>query len=311
VRSLIRLLLFCVLLLAGAPALHASLPQNRAGEIFSLAASPRPEIALQVPELRLDNPALYGESASGRTFWSMFDPEGLFWKEMANDVAGFVTATLVGWTEANASVGKPIQPATRAEGMGLQTGRLLAVAQGAAEMVQGGTTAAGGAAFAPETGGVSILATVAGAVEAVHGAVVTVNGVRLAMQAGPLPDSGTSNPGGKSTREAVEENQKKVPNPDGSKGKLDHQEANKKLVDELREEHPDADAVLSNKSIKELTGLNRRPDATVIKDGKVVKVGEVARTNKDGSLVSREQIKQEEYDKAGIPSTVKTLPSGR
>lgn len=30
-----------------------------------------------MPELRLDNPLLYGESASGDTFWTKFDPEGL------------------------------------------------------------------------------------------------------------------------------------------------------------------------------------------------------------------------------------------
>lgn len=87
-RSFLRLLLFCVLLLAGAPALRASIPKTRAGNFFALAAEPRPEIALQVPELRLDNPALYGESASGRLFWSKFDPEGLSEQEVAAIVNG-------------------------------------------------------------------------------------------------------------------------------------------------------------------------------------------------------------------------------
>ena len=40
----------------------------------------------------------------------------------------------------------------------------------------------------------------------------------------------------------------------------------------------------------------------------VFEVGEVARTNKDGSIVSREQKKQDQYEAAGIPSTVKKLP---
>ena len=113
---------------------------------------------------------------------------------------------------------------------------------------------------------------------------------------------------GKTARQQSEENQKKVPNPDGSKGKADHQKANDDLVDEMRAKHPDADEIRTNRSIKPETGLNRRPDAAVIKDGKVVEVGEVARTNQNGSIVSREQKKQEQYNGAQIPSTIKTLP---
>lgn len=65
--------------------------------------------------------------------------------------------------------------------------------------------------------------------------------------------------------------------------------------------------VRSNQSINAETGLNRRPDAVAVKDGKVV---EVARTRVDNqTMVTREQVKKKVYDRAGIPSTFKTLPA--
>jgi len=95
------------------------------------------------------------------------------------------------------------------------------------------------------------------------------------------------------------------PNPNGSKGAPDHQNAVSKIVDFFKKLFPD-DRVESNKGIP---GSNRKPDASVIApDGTLKAVGEAARTNKDGSLVPREQAKQDEYNKAGIPSTVITLP---
>jgi hypothetical protein len=116
------------------------------------------------------------------------------------------------------------------------------------------------------------------------------------------------NPGGPTAQDIAEANQKKVPNPDGSKGKADHQKSVNDLVKQKQAEHPDADEIRSNQSIEDLTGLKRRPDVAVVKNGQVVEVGEVARTNKNGSIVSREQKKQDEYRAAGIPSTVKQLP---
>ena len=101
------------------------------------------------------------------------------------------------------------------------------------------------------------------------------------------------------------------PNPNGSKGKEDHQTANDTLVKDFNERYPASDGyeVRSNQSIKAETGLNRRPDAAAVKDGKVVEVGEVARTRADNTtLVTREQKKQVEYEQASIPSTVKKLP---
>ncbi len=103
------------------------------------------------------------------------------------------------------------------------------------------------------------------------------------------------------------------PNPDGSPGKADHREANQKLVDMKREEYPASEGytVDSNKSIKSDTGVNRRPDVSVRdREGNLVQVGEVARTNKDGSLVVRERVKQDEYKAAGIKCVVVKLGEG-
>jgi hypothetical protein len=67
--------------------------------------------------------------------------------------------------------------------------------------------------------------------------------------------------------------------------------------------------VRSNQSIEQETGLKRRPDAAAVKNGKVIAVGEVARTQADGkTIVKREQIKQQEYKAAGIKkSTIKKI----
>lgn len=98
---------------------------------------------------------------------------------------------------------------------------------------------------------------------------------------------------------------KSPPNPNGSKGAPDHQNAVAKLLDFFRKLFP-GDRIQSNQGIP---GSNRKPDVSVIApDGTLKAVGEVARTNKDGSLVPREQAKQNEYNQAGIPSTVMTLP---
>jgi hypothetical protein len=60
--------------------------------------------------------------------------------------------------------------------------------------------------------------------------------------------------------------------------------------------------ILQNKSIKD-TGVNRIPDV-VVRDkltGQVLEVYEAARTNADGSFVSREIDKMQDYIDAGIP----------
>jgi hypothetical protein len=100
------------------------------------------------------------------------------------------------------------------------------------------------------------------------------------------------------------------PNPDGPPGKKDHRDAVDALVDDFNARYPASEGyeVRSNKSILNETGINRRPDAAALKDGKVLEVGEVARVNQNGSLVPREALKQSEYEAAGIPSTVVEIP---
>lgn len=68
---------------------------------------------------------------------------------------------------------------------------------------------------------------------------------------------------------------------------------------ELGRDYPGHE-IRSNKSIEKETGLKRRPDAAAVKDGKVVAVGEVVRSD-DCTLPPREQKKVGEYKKKGIP----------
>ena len=109
---------------------------------------------------------------------------------------------------------------------------------------------------------------------------------------------------------SVRNTSKTPPNPDGSVGKADHREAVDEMVEQFKDKYPKEEGfeVRTNKSIEKETGLNRRPDAAALKDGNVVEVGEVARTNQDSTLVPREVLKQRQYKAKGIPSTIKTLP---
>ena len=99
------------------------------------------------------------------------------------------------------------------------------------------------------------------------------------------------------------EGEKKVPNPNGQHGKEDHRETVKELRQKAEEEFP-GDLIQEGKSIKPQTGINRRPDVSALdrETGEVKKVYEAARTNKDGSIVKREALKQEQYNAADIPS---------
>ena len=76
-RHALRLVLFVLLFLSGPQPGMASLPKDHFAANPSPAVSPLVEVELQVPELRLDNPLLYGES-DRITLWTKFDPEGLF-----------------------------------------------------------------------------------------------------------------------------------------------------------------------------------------------------------------------------------------
>jgi RHS repeat-associated protein len=102
-----------------------------------------------------------------------------------------------------------------------------------------------------------------------------------------------------------------VANPEGSKGAADHQKATKELTKDFQARYPAEEGyeVRSNQSIEKETSLKRKPDAAAVKDNKVVEVGEVARTNADNqTLVSRERLKQQQYQDKGIQSKVVRLP---
>lgn len=84
------------------------------------------------------------------------------------------------------------------------------------------------------------------------------------------------------------------------------------LLKQAQREFPDEGRyeIRSNKSIEPESGLRRRPDVAVVDrdTGRVVKVYEAARANKDGvTPVARERKKVQEYDSKGIPSHVEIV----
>ena len=91
---------------------------------------------------------------------------------------------------------------------------------------------------------------------------------------------------------------KNVPNPDGAKGKPDHQEKVQELGEKARSENPGKD-VIQEKKIQ-VEGSNRRPDVQVVdpKTGKTVKVYEAERKPQSQRNIKRE----EEYKKLNIPN---------
>ncbi|MGH8016712.1 MAG: hypothetical protein ACREIA_00195, partial [Opitutaceae bacterium] len=102
---------------------------------------------------------------------------------------------------------------------------------------------------------------------------------------------------------------KNPPNPAGSKGAPDHVDATNIERDRLTEKYADNSNVeiRSNQSLKDVDpSLTRKPDAAAVdtKDGKILEVSEVARTNADGTLVPRERAKLPEYEKREIPVNV-------
>jgi len=111
------------------------------------------------------------------------------------------------------------------------------------------------------------------------------------------PPPGGPNVGGPSTQPGRE-----PPNPWGQNGKEDHKSTVDRLRRKAQEEFPN-DIIHENESIKNQTGVNRRPDVWV-EDGEnpgvVKKVYEAARQNQDGTWVSREGAKEIEYRNAGI-----------
>jgi hypothetical protein len=189
-----------------------------------------------VPELRLENWRLYDESASGRLFWSKFDPEGLWeWR----DVPDYVVGVAQGWVEGN--IGKPgPAPSSTARAVGIQGGRNLAAGQAAFEICNGGSNVIGGGSKMGV--GVGLSATgagtaaggpefAAGAGQAAFGALEVGHGLWVASNVAKLPPvtviakSGGSgdgeNPSGPSAKKTTEESQAKVDGETGNGGMQD------------------------------------------------------------------------------------------
>lgn len=97
---------------------------------------------------------------------------------------------------------------------------------------------------------------------------------------------------------------KKVRNPNGAKGKPDHQAKVKELEEKAKAENPDKDVVTEKKIKKE--GSNRRPDVQVVdpQTGETEKVYEAER--KPNS--TRNKKREEEYKRLNIPN--ETHPVG-
>ncbi len=90
--------------------------------------------------------------------------------------------------------------------------------------------------------------------------------------------------------------QSNVPNPDGAKGKQDHQDKVKELTDKARGEAKEGEKVVSEKKIQGHDS-NRRPDAQIVdKDGKTRKVFEAERRPNSQRNIKREN----EYKKLGV-----------
>lgn len=90
--------------------------------------------------------------------------------------------------------------------------------------------------------------------------------------------------------------QSNVPNPNGAKGKQDHQDKVKELTDKARGEAKEGEKVVSEKKIQGHDS-NRRPDVQIVdKDGKTRKVLEAERLPNSQRNIKREN----EYKKLGV-----------
>jgi hypothetical protein len=92
-----------------------------------------------------------------------------------------------------------------------------------------------------------------------------------------------------------------TPNPWGSPGNPAHQATVDQLEQMAKDEFGSGVVLLQNRSIWSKTGLNRRPDVSVWRNGQLLKVYEAGRVDQTGNLVPREQVKMYEYYEFGIP----------
>jgi RHS repeat-associated protein len=108
---------------------------------------------------------------------------------------------------------------------------------------------------------------------------------------------GAVGPGIEAARAAARANAERgVPNPYGSRGKPDHQQAVKELADKYRDQLKPGEQVIEGGKIRGHDS-DRRPDAQIIdKEGTTRKAGEIDR-NPTGS---RNQNREAEYDRLGL-----------
>jgi RHS repeat-associated protein len=172
--------------------------------------------------------------------------------------------------------------------------------------------------FLPE-----ITAGIITAIEVVGGTALGVSLIKLAKSAEPFAGSGyssavgfamsSSSPGeitkinssgskgqssSASPNNIPNSNDKKIPNPNGAKGKPDHQAKVKELEKKATDENP-GQRIATEKKIQ-TEGSNRRPDVQAIdpKTGKTTKVYEAERRPESG----RNQKREAEYKRLNIPN---------
>ncbi|MDQ1097682.1 MULTISPECIES: hypothetical protein [Chryseobacterium] len=109
---------------------------------------------------------------------------------------------------------------------------------------------------------------------------------------------------GESKKENGNSDSKKVRNPNGAKGKPDHQAKVKELEEKARAEHPDKDVVTEKKIKKE--GSNRRPDVQVV--NRETKETEQIYEAERKPNSARNKKREAEYKRLNIPN--ETHPVG-
>ena len=145
---------------------------------------------------------------------------------------------------------------------------------------------------------------------AAEAVVATQEGQKLGADIGTVVAAGkiatAKSPSG-TAKETVETNQKKVPNPDGSKGKPDHQAKIDQLEGRARSEAGEGETVLRERKIQGQDS-NRRPDVQIVDEqGKTRKVFEAERRPES----SRNQKREAEYKRLNVEQETHKVGDGR
>jgi hypothetical protein len=140
--------------------------------------------------------------------------------------------------------------------VGRAVGHAIALLEGAAEEITGGSAAAAGIAGAPETGGASLAVTAGGAALAVHGAAVQANTLRNI--ANGSSDSGGSGRGDTGSYTNTHESGKTY---DGKGGKQRSQDSGKRVEKETGDKHVATDWTPAKNSREAYKDESRRLDS--------------------------------------------------